>query len=229
MCRLLTIRLLLSALVLVCAASSRAEETVFDPFAPAAKPFAESLPPSPKLPGREIGVQVLVIRQHGRVAPWPAEPAPEWQTAAEGLISLKTRLNVPVEAQQPALIEKDPAGKNLPEPLSVGSSFACRADESAEAGVYTFHFEYRRVTFTGWLEEPRGIYTPLRESHSHRSTVQLNNRWFLFGGGASTGSNKAADAKAVSEALYLRIDDGLPPAARAVSVQGPSSVTPAAR
>lgn len=213
-------------LALACAVSSRAGEPVFDPFAPATKSFEESLPPAPKSPGREIVVQVLAIRERGRIAPWPSEPPQEWQTQAEGLITLKTRLNVPAEAEQPALIEKDPAGKPLPDAVSIGSSFACRADETEEAGVYTLHFAYSYNIFTGWLEEPKNTYTPLREGRSYRSKIQLNNRWFLMGGGGSTRITNGVEEKTDAEALYFRIDDGLPPAARAAAIQEPSFVTP---
>jgi hypothetical protein len=197
----------------------------FDLAEPGLESFTASLPPAAKAPGREVVVQALMVRESGRVAPWPAEPLAEWLLDREDdCLSVKTKLNEAAWQEKRTWLKTDPAGTALAKSCWLGAVFCVRADETARPGQYLLHYAWSRRGLDGWVETGER-HEPLFESSAMQGKLDLTNRWFRMDGASRTIID-AGESKESRMALYLRVEDGLPPAPKPL-VQEPSAVVPA--
>jgi hypothetical protein len=203
--------------------------TGFDMAEPTLAGFAASLPPVLKGPGREVAVQVLTVREtpeSGRVAPWPAEPPVEWLSRdEEAFFSVKAKLNEAAWQEKRTWLKTDPAGKVLAKPRWLGAVVGVRADEAEEPGQYMLRLVWSRRGLDGWIEMDGGP-EPVFESAAMQTNVTLANRWLRMDG-VSRSVADAGGRKESRTAVYLRIEDGRPPAAPTPAFQEPTFVTPA--
>jgi hypothetical protein len=232
-------RLLAYLLGLIGAIAACAAEAASDPFAPGAQGgFSPKNPTFARYAASEargfdrIGKPVefefvYVQRPHVEGEPWPDEPKPEWlrqEPPQRTVVALK--LFNAGKADHVALLARDPAGRELAAPRSLGLFIGLYAEPSDDwSDAYAVELYFSRSTFEGWVQAADASYQPICSSQEICTRLTVTNRWMRIGAGG--GVQTVDGVKTGTEnVLYLRAVDGLPPAEPRTMAQEPTTVTP---
>ena len=232
-------RALFCLFALLSVAAVRADMTTPDPFAPGARGGF-----SPKNPnfaryaaseargfdrvGKAVELEfVFVQRPPADGEPWPDEPKPEWlrqEPPQRTVVSLK--LFNAGKADHQTVLDRDPAGRELPDPMSIGLFVGAYAEPSEDReGAYWVELFFTRSRFEGWVQASDVSYQPILSTQEICTRLTVTNRWMRIGAG---GRAQTVDGvkTGMENVLYLRVVDGLPPAELRTMAQEPTTITP---